>query len=198
MQFTPANGEIAINSTLKVSESATAGGKVSAAGGPSGLTSNKTTGTVTLRSAGGAILVNGGRLTADRGTIDVRNPGAAGLVQLNAALLAADVIKVDPLGTDGQLIITAGSQTSAATALKLYGGAGALGKVHFTGAGNVNIGGNPIHIAGQTVQIDARHPGAEQRPDERAYRQRPIWRGRGRRKFQNPVTTGPLSGAPPF
>ena len=102
MQFTSANGEIAINSTLKVSESATAGGKVSAAGGTSGLTSNKTTGTVTLRSAGGAILVNGGRLTADRGTIDVRNPGAAGLVQLNAALLAADVIKAGALGTDGQ------------------------------------------------------------------------------------------------
>ena len=102
MQFTSANGEIAINSTLKVSESATAGGKASAAGGPSGLTSNKTTGTVTLRSAGGAILVNGGRLAADRGIIDVRNPGAAGLVQLNAALLAADVIKAGALGTDGQ------------------------------------------------------------------------------------------------
>ena len=149
MQFTSANGEIAINSTLKVSESATAGGKVSAAGGTSGLTSNKTTGTVTLRSAGGAILVNGGRLTADRGTIDVRNPGAAGLVQLNAALLAADVIKAGALGTDGQC----------------------------------EHQRQPHPHRRPDRANRRRRPGAEPRPDERAYRQRPIWRGRGRRKI---------------
>lgn len=222
VRFTSTSGEIAINSTLKVSESATVGGKASAAGGTIGLTSNKTTGTaisisntgellsllnaaavgpggtVTLSSAGGAILVNGGRLTADRGTIDIRNTGAAGLVQLDAAQLAADVVKVGALGTDGQLTITAGSQISAATALKLYGGAGALGKVHFTGAGNVNISGSPIHIAGRTVQIDAatqvQNTGTTNVHTDNVQ----FGVGAGGGKFQNPVTTGPLSGAPPF
>ncbi len=221
VQFNSTNGLVAINSTLKVSESSTAAGKASAAGGKIALTSGKTTGVaininntgellallnagapgpggrIEVTSAGGDIQING-KVIADRGTVDIRNNGPTGLVQLNAAQIAGDVVKIGALGADGQLRIAAGSQISADTSLKLYGGSGALGRVHFTGAGNVNISGSQIDIAAKTVQIDSVTQ-VNNNGTTRVHSDNHLYGvGAGGGKFQNPVTQGPLSGAPPF
>jgi hypothetical protein len=220
VQFNSANETIAINSTVKVSEHSTATGKASAAGGKIGLNSGKTTGVaininntgellallnaaapgpggrIEVTSAGGDIQING-KVIADRGTVDIRNNGPAGLVQLNAAQIAGDVVKVGALGANGQLVINAGSQISANTSLKLYGGA-SNGRVLFTGAGDIAISGSQIDIAAKTVQIDSttrvQNNGATRVHTDNAL----FGVGAGGGKFQNPVTQGPLSGAPPF
>jgi len=215
VQFNSANGAIAINSTLTVSDSATAGGKASAAGGSIAIATSKTSGpgitiantgellsllnstapgpggTIQVTSAGATISVNG-KIQADRGTVDVRNNGAAGQIFINStAQLAADVIKVGALGTNGQLTVHANSQINAVNTLKLYGGTGAGGKVLFTGAGNVNLSGSNIHIRANTVQIDAathvNNNGATTvHATTHSYNPTP---GGGGGQFQNPVTT---------
>jgi hypothetical protein len=221
VQFNSINELVAINSTVKVSESSSVAGKASAAGGKIALSSGKTTGVaininntgellalldaaapgpggrIEITSAGGDIQING-KVIADRGTVDIRNNGPAGLVQLNAAQIAGDVVKIGALGTNGQLVVNAGSQISAATTLKLYGGSGALGRVHFTGAGNVNISGSQIDIAAKTVQIDPATQ-VHNSGTTRVHTDNPLFGvGAGGGKFQNPVTQGPLSSAPTF
>jgi hypothetical protein len=222
VQLNSTGGEVTINAPIKVSESSTAGGKASAAGGSIKVTSGKTTGVaisinntgellallnaaapgpggrIEVTSAGGDIRVNGGKLIADRGVVDVRNNGAAGIVQITAAQLAAGVVKVGALGTNGQLTITAGSQLSADSTLKLYGGSGNLGRVLFTGSGTVNISGNPIHIAGKTVEVSSATHVNNSGPTNVHADNHLYGIGAGGGKFGNPVTGGPLSGAPPF
>jgi hypothetical protein len=177
VQFNSTGGEITVNSTIKVSESSTAGtrSKASASGGSIALTSGKTTGAaitinntgellallnatapgtggkIQLTSSGGLIHVNGGKLTADRGTIEVVNNGAAGPIQLTNAQLAADVIKVGALGNNGVLTVGGGTM-SADTTLKLYAG-GSNGEVKFVD--NVTLSGASTKtIAGNTVTIN--------------------------------------------
>ncbi len=109
-------------------------------------------GKITFTSSGGAINVNGGRIQADKGTVDIRNNGAAGAVTLTNANIRGDVVKVGALGANGQLLIGGGT-INADTMLKLYGGSGTSGLVRFTD--NVNLGGNSTKIiAGKTVTID--------------------------------------------
>lgn len=216
------SGTVTVNAPIKVSESATVGGKASAAGGSIKVASARTSGVaisinntgellallnaaapgpggkIELSSAGGEIRVNGARLIADRGVIDVCNTGANGLVQLNAAQLAADVVKVGALGTNGQLTITAGSQLSAGSTLKLYGGSGDLGRVLFTGNGTVDLKGSPIHIAGKTVEIsNATHVNNDGPTNVHTDNAR-FGVGAGGGNFGKPVNSGPLSGAPSF
>ena len=168
-----ANGTIGVGSSVKVSDSTP--GRASSQGGSIRLASRKTTGTaiainnsgqllallssaapgpggtIQFTSAGGDIRVNGGKIQADRGSVDIRNNGPAGLIQFTNATLSGDVVKVGALGANGQLIIGGGT-LSADTSLKLYGGS-SNGQVHFTD--NVTLGGNGAkHIAGKTVTID--------------------------------------------
>ena len=49
-------------------------------------------GTINITSAGGAINVNGGTVEADNGTVDIRNKGETGVVNLTNANLAANVL----------------------------------------------------------------------------------------------------------
>jgi hypothetical protein len=213
---------VTVNAPIKVSESATAGSKASAAGGAIKVASGKTTGVaisinntgellallnaaapgpggkIEVTSAGGDIRINGGKLIANRGVVDVRNTGPSGIVQIDAAQLAADVVKVGALGTNGQLTITAGSQLSADSTLKLYGGSGNLGRVLFTGSGTVNISGNPIHIAGKTVEISSATHVNNSGPTNVHTDNSLFGIGSGGGKFKNPVNSGPLSSAPPF
>ena len=168
-----ASGTIDVGSSVKVSDSAP--GRVSSQGGSIRLDSRKTTGTaiainnsgqllallssaapgpggtIQFTSAGGDIRVNGGKIQADRGSVDIRNNGPAGLIQFTNATLSGDMVKVGALGANGQLIIGGGT-ISAGTSLKLYGGS-SNGQVRFTD--NVTLSGNGAkHIAGKTVTID--------------------------------------------
>ena len=167
-----ANGAINVNSSIKVSDSAAL--RASKNGGVISIASRKTSGTaitvnnsgqllallnsastgrggtVTFASSGGDIVVNGGTVTADRGTVDVRNYGA-GAVNLANANIRGDIVKVGALGANGQLII-GGGNISADTTLKLYGGT-SNGQVRFTD--NVTLGGAGAKIiAGKTVTIN--------------------------------------------
>ena len=170
-----ASDTITVGSTVKVSESAA--GKASKQGGNIRIDSRKTSGTaisvtssgqllallsaaapgaggrIEFTSAGGDILVNGGKVQADKGTVDIRNTGATGKVQLTNATLSGDVVKVGALGANGELRIGGGT-INADTSLKLYGGS-SNGSVRFTD--NVTLGGDSTKIiAGKTVTIDSR------------------------------------------
>jgi hypothetical protein len=166
------DGAIAVNSTIKVSDAAA--GTASAQGGNVSLTSQLTSGqaitvsnsgqilsllsaaapgrggTINITSAGGAINVNGGTVEADRGTINMRNNGAGGAINLTDANLSANVLKVGALGNNGELIVNGGLM-SANGAIELYAG-GSNGTVLFNG--NVTLNGNSTKtIAGDTVTI---------------------------------------------
>jgi hypothetical protein len=165
------NGTVAVNSTIKVSDSAAP--RASKAGGKIAITSKKTTGTaisvssssqllsllsnvgtggggsVKLISSGGDINING-TMTADKGTVEATNNGANGIVDLSNATLHGDTVKAGALGTNGTLNVGSGS-LDAATTLKLYA-SGANGNVNFTD--NVTLSGNSLKIiAGDAVTI---------------------------------------------
>jgi hypothetical protein len=145
-------GEISINSrktsgtAIAINSSAQLLALLSAApGGP-----HDGGGRITFKSSGGDILVNGGTIQADRGTIDIRNNGATGSVALANAALAANTIKVGALGPNGTLTIGGGT-ISADTLIRLYAG-GSNGTINFTD--DVTLGGNSVkNIAGDTVTI---------------------------------------------
>lgn len=107
-------------------------------------------GEIKFRAVGGAINV-GGKVRADRGTIDVQNTGRNGAVNLNGATLSADVVKVGALGENGTLTINGGT-ISADTLLKLYANS-SNGTVLFSG--NVSLNGDSTKIiSGNTVTIN--------------------------------------------
>ena len=167
-----ATDTITINSAVKVSDSAA--GRASRQGGSIRVDSRRTTGTAILVtssgellsllaaaapgpggkvefiSAGGDILVNGGTVQADKGTVDIRGYGA-GKVEITNANIRGDVVKIGALGANGQLRIGGGT-INADTSLKLYGGT-SNGEVRFTD--NTTLGGAGTKIiAGKTVTID--------------------------------------------
>jgi hypothetical protein len=220
VNFESTGGEVSIKSTIKVSESSSANGKASAAGGSIKLHSGRTTGPaitisnsgellallnagiggkVEVSSNGGEIRIDG-KVVADHGTIDVRNPGninGVGSIQLTGAQLSADIVKVGALGTAGQLTITAGSLLNAANSLKLYGGAD-TGRVLFNGNGTVTLNGSQIDIAAKTVEIDAATH-VQNNGDTRVHADSKIFGiGAGGGKFQNPVSGAGVAGRPQF
>ena len=169
-----ANDSVTLSSVVKVSDSTS--GRASSRGGNISVKSNKLTGTainvtgtgqllallnsaapgpggtVTFKSAGGDIIVDGGKVQADRGTIDMQNVGANGVIKLTNATMSADVVKVGALGDNGQLIIGGGT-INANTLLKLYAG-GSNGTVDFVS--NVSLNGNSTKIiSANTVQINS-------------------------------------------
>ena len=107
-------------------------------------------GKVELVSAGGEINV-GGVIQADRGLVDVRNNGLAGVINLqDGHSLRADVVKVGALGNNGVLNVGAGNIT-ADTQLKLYAG-GTNGTVNFVNNANLSGAGAKV-IAGKTINV---------------------------------------------
>ncbi len=166
-------GNVTVNSSVQVSDSTP--GRATKNGGNIHLESRRTTGpaitisnsgqllsllsgvsagkggTIQFVSAGGDILVNGGTVQADRGTVDIRNNGPSGLVTLTNATLKGDVVKVGAFGPNGQLVV-GGGVIDANTSLKLYA-PGANGTVHFVN--DVTLSGASTKIiAGNTVTID--------------------------------------------
>ena len=106
-------------------------------------------GKIEFVSAGGRILI-GGKTQADRGTITVTQNGVGGQIVLKNANMAADVIKVSAVQSNGVLQI-GGSHLTANNLLKLYGGSGS-GGVYFTD--NTLLDGTGLKlIAGKEVQI---------------------------------------------
>jgi hypothetical protein len=168
-----ANGQIRVNSRIKVSESgmdrtSNAGGhialqsalaaddaiRIDSSGQLLSLLDNYATGpggTIKLVASNGGIKVDGGTVQADRGTVEMTGLGAASNVEIKNANIRGDTVKIGALGQDGQLII-GGGNISADTILKLYAG-GSNGTVRFKS--NVTLGGASTKIiAGNTVTID--------------------------------------------
>lgn len=106
-------------------------------------------GKIQITSAGGAVAING-KIIADQGTVDIRNNGGSGAVNLTNATLRGDVVKIGALGDNGSLNIGGGT-ISADTLLKLYA-AGSNGSVNFNDDVSLN-GASMKIIAGETVTI---------------------------------------------
>ena len=100
--------------------------------------------------ASGTTIHIGGKIEADRGTITVDHTGAGGLIEIQNADMAANVIKVNAVQSNGVLAI-GNSHLSANNLLSLYGGSG-TGGVFFTD--NTLLDGTGLKlIAGKEVQI---------------------------------------------
>jgi hypothetical protein len=162
------NDAVTVNTTLKVSDISSGDhhGEIS-------IDSRKTTGTaiaisssaqllallnaasgggghITFKSAGGDVNVNGGTVQADHGTVELRNNGDSGVINLTNATLNANTLKVGALGNNGTLTIGGGT-ISADSVIKLYAG-GSNGTVNFVD--DVTLNGNSVkNIAGDTVTI---------------------------------------------
>jgi len=167
-----AKGKISAQSTVRVSDSAS--GRASRRGGNISLESRRTTGTaievtssaqllsllasaapgpggtIKFTSAGGAINMNG-TARADRGTVDIRNNGNQGVVNLTNATLHGDTVKAGVFGSNGTLNIGGGT-IDADSAIDLYA-AGSNGTINFTN--NVTLSGNSVKtISANTVTIN--------------------------------------------
>lgn len=165
-------GKIEVKKSLKVSSNGANGSK---AGGNVTLDSRKTKedaivitdsaeilsllsttapghgGVIKFSSSGGKIRVDRTSITAERGTIDIRNEGSGGVIALNKSNLAAETIKLQTLGDKGQLNIAGGS-LDANTAIDLFA-TGSNGQVNFTD--NTTLSGNSVkRIAGDTVTVN--------------------------------------------
>ena len=165
-------GMVAVKSTIKVSDSVAP--NVSQRGGSISIRSQKKNGTaisirssaqllslldgaapgpggeIKFRSAGGAININGAKIQADRGTIDITNSGDSGAISVQNANLSANTIKLQALGKNGQLNIGGGT-ISANSAIDLYA-SGSNCQVNFND--NVTLSGTSVKtIAGHSVTI---------------------------------------------
>jgi len=93
-------------------------------------------------------------IRADKGSVDIRNTGASGAInlgQLTPVQISADTVKIAALGSNGTLSI-GGGRINADTLLQLYA-TGSNGTVVFIG--NVTLGGNSMKIiAGKTVTVN--------------------------------------------
>ena len=174
--LTANNGAVTVNNRIQVSHNSV--NRRSASGGSITLKSGKTSGVainvgntgqlLSLLDAaapgpGGKVIIQAtastgnsqinisGKVQADRGTVDVRNSGSSGQVNLTNADVHADTLKVAALGNNGVLRVGGGS-LSADTTLQLYAPNG-NGQVVFIG--NVSLNGNSTKsIAGDSVTIN--------------------------------------------
>ena len=214
------NNPVTVNTALKVSD------VTSQRGGQISIDNRATTGTaisitnsgqllallnaastdhgsmITFKSAGGDVDVNGGTIQADKGTIDIRNQGSSGAINLTNATLNASTIKVGALGNNGTLNVGGGT-ISADSVIKLYAG-GSNGTVNFID--NVTLNGNSVKtISGDTVTIfNGKVVTVNGPAPANVFTNHPNYTGSG----GNTSTTGtfagqgavthPLSGAPGF
>lgn len=164
------NDSVTVNTTLKVSGVTTKHGH-----GEISIDSRKTTGTaiainnsaqllallnaashkdkggkITFTSAGGDVNVTNATVQADQGTVDIRNNGNSGIINLTNATLHGDIVKVGALGANGTLNVGGGG-ISADSTIKLYAG-GSNGTVNFIE--DVTLNGNSMKIiSAETVTI---------------------------------------------
>src|SRR5882724_5441298 len=90
-------------------------------------------------------------IRADKGTVDIRNTGANGVINLTTAQISADTVKIGALGSNGTLSI-GGGRINANTLLQLYA-TGSNGTVVFVS--NVLLSGSSMKlIAGNTVTVN--------------------------------------------
>ena len=200
------NDSVTVNTTIKVSDGSSQhdNGQISIKSGKTSgpaisitssaqllallsATSGPDHGTIMFQSAGGDIDV-GGTLQATRGTIDIRNNGAGGIVALNNASLNANTIKVGALGDNGTLNVGGGTLSGDNT-IKLYAG-GSSGTINFTD--NVTLNGNSVKtIAGDTVTIfDGKIVTVNGPAPANVYTNNPNYTGSG----GNGSTTGTFAG----
>jgi hypothetical protein len=127
-------------------------------------------------------------MQADHGSIEMRNNGASGVINLNNATLNASTVKAGALGNNGTLNIGHGT-ISADTLIRLYAG-GSNGTVNFTN--NVTLSGNSVkQIAGDTVSIFNGKVVTVLGPAANVYTNHPNYTGFG----GNGSTTGTFAGA---
>jgi len=90
-------------------------------------------------------------IRAEKGTVDIRHTGSGGTIFMTDANIAADVVKIGALGTNGTLSI-GGGRINADTLLQLYA-TGSNGTVVFVS--NVLLSGGSMKlIAGNTVTVN--------------------------------------------
>ena len=108
-------------------------------------------GKITLLATGANsdVQVNG-TVRADRGTVDIRHRGAAGRINMNAADVRGDVVKVATFGDGGELNIGGNTLIGANSALRLYA-EGSNGTINFLS--NVTLQSSNAIIAANTVNI---------------------------------------------
>jgi hypothetical protein len=176
ISLTAESGQVSITRTVQVSHNSP--NRRSSSGGSVTVKSGKTSGVAINVSStgqllslldaaapgpGGKIVIQatapnsssqinlGGKLQADRGTVDVRHFGSNGQITLTDADIHADTLKTAVLGNNGILRIGGGT-LSADTTLQLYAPNG-NGQVVFVG--NVTLSGNSTKsIAGDSVTIN--------------------------------------------
>ncbi|HEX8310652.1 MAG TPA: FecR family protein [Chthoniobacteraceae bacterium] len=145
-------------------------------------------GVIQLTSAGGAIVFDGGKAVAEKGTVELLNHGVKGVISLNNATISGDVVKIGALAANGEVLIRGGT-ISADTTLKLYAPQG-NGSVRFLE--DTTLGGNGAKlIVGQQVTIDNGKTvtiGGSQAAS--VYTQKPNYTGSG----GNGSTTGTFGG----
>ena len=146
-------------------------------------------GEIKFRSTGGAIKIDGAKIQADRGRIDVSNSGDNGAISVQNATLNASTIKLQAMGKNGELHIGGGSM-NADSAIDLYA-SGSNGKVNFTdnvtlsGSSLKTISGNTVTITnGKTVNVQGSGPA-------RVFTNNPNYSGSG----GNGATTGRFGGS---
>src|SRR4051812_6041672 len=138
-----------------------------AAPGPGGKITILATGTnSSINVSGDTSVPPRDTIRADRGTVDIRHTGAGGTVTLSNAQIAADVIKVGALGSNGGLSI-GGGRITADTILKLYA-TGSNGSIVFvsnvllSAKSMIIIGGNSVTVNnGVFVSMATGSPNAE-------------------------------------
>jgi cytoskeletal protein CcmA (bactofilin family) len=112
--------------------------------------SNGDGGRIEFKSAGGLIVANGGKIQADRGSVEIKNTGTGGNIALNNTQISADTVKIATLGANGTLTI-GGGVIKANTLLNLYA-AGSNGTILFKD--NTKLDGYSLKtIAANTVTI---------------------------------------------
>ena len=115
------------------------------------LNANGDSGQVTLLATASDGSVNvGGQIQADQGTVDIQDTGVAGAININAATLHGDIVKVGALGTNGALNIGAGNLLNADTEIDLYAG-GSNGTINFLS--NVTLTAPRNVLAANTINI---------------------------------------------
>src|SRR3984893_10740259 len=146
-----------------------------------------------LATASDSQVFVGGQVQADQGTVDIETTGLAGTININAATLHGDIVKIGALGTNGALNIGAGNLLNADTAIELYAG-GSNGTINFlsnvtlTSPRNI-LAANTINIA-QNVIVTINAVGAAQAD---VFTNNPNYFGFG--GTGNPATSGTFGGA---
>jgi hypothetical protein len=103
-----------------------------------------------LATASDSQVFVGGQVQADQGTVDIETTGLAGRIDINAATLHGDIVKIGALGTNGALNIGAGNVLNADTLIELYAG-GSNGTLNFLS--NVTLTSPRNILAANTINI---------------------------------------------